>query len=392
MKSNLFTVMKKEFARFFKDPRMVFTTILMPGLLIYVMYSFMGNGFSEMASEDEEEYRICTVNLPQSLKVFQGAEGFDIREIGEDETETVKEEITEGTGADLLVVFPEDFEEAAAAYDVAQTTEPAPNIDIFYNSSETGSYGAYQAMTATLDAVEDAMANKFDVNASDADYELGSEKDMTAMVFAMVLPMLIMVFLFSGCMAITSESIAGEKERGTIATLLVTPLKRRELALGKLLSLSAIGLLSGCSSFLGTLLSLPKLIGFDMDVSIRYSAVDYLWLLVVILSTTIVIVGAISVISTFAKTVKEAGTMVVPLMLLVLLVSIAPMLGGGATGEWYWYLVPIYNSVQCMTGLFSMDYSIVSIAVTAFANIVCAGLLVMLLTKMFGSERIMYNQ
>ena len=50
MKSNIITIMKKEFARFFKARRMVFTTIFMPGILIYVMYTFMGQGMSALYS------------------------------------------------------------------------------------------------------------------------------------------------------------------------------------------------------------------------------------------------------------------------------------------------------------------------------------------------------
>ena len=38
---NVFTIIKKEFARFFKDKRMVIT-VLLPGLLIYLVYSVMG--------------------------------------------------------------------------------------------------------------------------------------------------------------------------------------------------------------------------------------------------------------------------------------------------------------------------------------------------------------
>ena len=47
MKSDLLTIIKKEFARFFGDKRMLATAIL-PGVLIYVMYSFMGSGMSEL--------------------------------------------------------------------------------------------------------------------------------------------------------------------------------------------------------------------------------------------------------------------------------------------------------------------------------------------------------
>lgn len=329
MKSSLLTIMKKEFARFFGDKRMVFTTILMPGLIIYIMYSFMGSGFSQMyETEEDYAYDVRTVDLPQSMAMLKDIDDIDLQEADRDDIDAVKTEIKNET-ADILVVFPEDFDEKVAMYDVTTAAEAAPNIEIYYNSAAVNSGSAYQMMVAIFDQVEASMVNKFDIDAGEGDYDLASEEDMTTMIFAMILPMLVMVFLFSGCLAISSESIAGEKERGTIATLLVTPMKRSELALGKMLSLSVIGLLSGCSSFIGTMLSLPKIVGSEMgEMRITYSAADYLLLLVVILSTTIIIVGAISVISAFAKTVKEAATYVSPLMILVVVISLTSMMGG----------------------------------------------------------------
>ena len=43
MKNSIFTIVKKEFTRFFGDKRLVFTTILMPGIVVYVMYTLVGN-------------------------------------------------------------------------------------------------------------------------------------------------------------------------------------------------------------------------------------------------------------------------------------------------------------------------------------------------------------
>lgn len=77
--------------------------------------------------------------------------------------------------------------------------------------------------------------------------------------------MLMLIFLYSGCMSIAPDSIAGEKERGTLATMLVTPMKRGNLAVGKILSLGTLALLSGLSSFIGTITSLPKMMGGAMD-------------------------------------------------------------------------------------------------------------------------------
>ena len=53
MKKDMLIIIKKEFARFFGDKRVVFTTILMPGLLIYLIYSFMGTGMRKQLDTDD---------------------------------------------------------------------------------------------------------------------------------------------------------------------------------------------------------------------------------------------------------------------------------------------------------------------------------------------------
>ena len=86
---------------------------------------------------------------------------------------------------------------------------------------------------------------------------------------------LLLIFVISGAMSITPESVAGEKERGTIATILVTPVRRSYVAIGKILALSAFSLIGATSSFLGTVLSLPKLMGLpDVNLFDLYSFGD----------------------------------------------------------------------------------------------------------------------
>ena len=392
MKSDLLTIIKKELTRFFGDKRMLMTA-LMPGLLIYAMYSVMGEGFSSINTvEDDYNYKIQVVDMPQALVSLKEMEGLEITEITSADIEDTKNLVKEGE-QDLLVVFPADFDEQLLTYDVTTATTPAPNVEIYYNSAETASGEAYSVITAVLDQLENSLANKFDICAGEKDYDMATEEDISMMIVSMILPMLVMTFIFTGCMSASAESIAGEKERGTIATLLVTPMNRRDLALGKLISLSIIGLLSGCSSFIGTMLSLPKLMGgSEMDsLKLSYEAKDYAVLLAVILTTTLVIVGLISIISAFAKSVKEASTYCTPLMMATMMLSFSTMLGVATADQWYLYLIPLYNTVQCMGGIFNMDYSMMPIIVTLASNVVYAGGLVLVLTKMFNSERIMYT-
>ncbi len=393
MKKDMMTIIRKEFARFFKDKRMIFTTVLMPGLLIYLIYSFMGQGMmKEFMTDDEYVAKAYVQNMPKELSPMFDELSAEWTTVSQAELEDVKGLIQEKE-ADVLVVFPENFIAEVDAYDVAGG-QSAPNVEIYYNSTESESQKIYSIITEMLNNYEASMANKLDVNAGDVSYDLASKKDVTGQMFAMLLPMLLMSFMFSGCISVAPESIAGEKERGTIATLLVTPMKRSALALGKIISLSCIALLAGVSSFAGTMLSLPKLMGGEesgMDTSV-YVLSDYLLLLGVILTTVLVMVSLISIISAFAKSIKEAGTMVSPLMILVMLVGLSPMFGGDAEKNLGVFCIPIYNSVQCMHAIFSFTYQPVQVVVTIIVNVVFAGLMAWALTRMFNSEKVMFSK
>lgn len=391
--NSILTIMKKELARFFGDKRLVLSTVIMPGFMVYVIYSFMGSTIMDKFSADENYIpKVYVQNMPGSL---QGALESAIPATWEAQDASLDvdaaKQLIQDKELDALVVFPQNFEEQVAEYDVT-TGRDAPNVRIYYNSADMGSSAFRSTLADYMDAFEASMANKLDVNAGEEKYDCASDKDMTGQVFSMMLPMLLMIFLFSGCMSVAPESIAGEKERGTIATLLVTPMKRSSLALGKVFSLSIIALLSGISSFTGTFLSLPKLMGgaeLGLDSSV-YSITDFALLLGIVLSTVLVLVSVISVISAMSKSVKEAGTAVSPLMLLVMFMSLMPMFAGDGSKRLFVFFIPLYNSVNCMNGIFSFAYEPIQVLVTMGVNLITMGVLIYVLTKLFDSEKVMF--
>ena len=392
MKTDMLTIIRKEFARFFKDKNLVLTTILLPGVLIYLIYTFMGNGMMKEFMTDEDYVAKAYVqNLPDELAPAFEQLSAEWTVVSDAEIEDTKALIADKE-ADVLIVFPADFSAKVAAYDVTGG-ETAPNVEIYFNSTETESSNLKGILVEILDQYEASMINKFDVNAGDGVYNLASEKDMTGQIFAMLLPMLLMTFMFSGCMSVAPEAIAGEKERGTIATLLVTPMKRSALALGKVISLSCIALLSGLSSFVGTMLSMPNLMGTTESVNASvYVITDYLMLLGIILTTVLVMVALISIISAIAKSIKEAGTAVSPLMIIVMVISLVPMFGGDGEKSLAMFFKPIYNSVLCIHGIFSFTYQPVWIVITILMNLIYAGVLSWVLTKLFNSEKVMFSK
>lgn len=386
---NILTVIKKEFSRFFRDKRLVLSLIL-PGVLIYFIYSFLGDGILSNVGGTDENYvcQVYTVNMPDAFKTpFESLEKMQLHEISADEADEHRQAVADQK-EDLLVVFPENFEEDYNAV-LAGTSTELPRVNVYYNTVRTEGTQAYTLFAGVLSVFQQQVTPYFLSDVQD----LASEKDMTGMIFSMIAPMLVLMFLFSGCMAVAPESIAGEKERGTLATMLVTPVRRSHIAAGKIIALSTLSLLSGLCSFLGIILSLPKLMGAAGSLSAAvYTIGDYAMLLGIVLSSVLVIVALVSVVSAFAKSVKEATAMIGPLMILVMLLGVSTMFSSGSTGSYLWYLIPLYNSARAMNGVFSFAASPVAVLITVVINVVAAMGLALLLAKMFDSEKIMFNK
>jgi len=373
---------------------MIMMTIL-PAVLIYVVYSFMGTMMANVLAPDEDHKpRIYAINPPDSITQIAQNAGVSIISTHTNEAEGLKEMIIQRE-ADILVIFPPDFDALVEDYDVQTATGPAPNIEIYFISTEPNSHGIYTQIVAMLDMYEASLANKFDINRDISNADLASAEDISANIISTLMPMLLMIFLYSGCMGLALESITGEKERGTLATLLVSPLKRSQLAIGKILSLAALSFLSGSITAGATILSLPKLMGGGAEAMIDaniYSITDYALLALVILTVLLLMTAMLSIVSAFCKTVKEAGQAAMPLMIIVMLVGVSGMFGGGAHVEPIYYMIPLYGSVQSMSGIFSLEYSTLNIIIASVCSLVYACLGGFILAKMFNSEKIMFSR
>ena len=384
MKSNTLTIIKKEFARFFGDRQLLFTTVIMPGLLIYIIYSLMGSGIQKMITEGADEVVVLQVeNMPESLAPVLGSLDSSIvvthKAIADEDIKQLEDKDINA----VLLRFPEGFDNMVAG---GPAGDSIPSVDIYFNSTNNAA--------ARVNMVISTMLNNYGRPFTVSELDQASDESIGAMIWSKILPMLIIMMLFSGVMAIAPSSIAGEKERGTIATLLVTPMRRNELAFGKIVSLSGIALLSGISSFIGIALSLPKMVGMEggADLGFHYTSADYFALLLVILASVLIMASAVSLLSALAKDVKNAGTMVTPFMLVVMLAGLLPMFQNGASDSLLVYLIPFYNSIEVMTAVFSHEMQWSAVFVTLVSDVAYTGIAVWGLTRMFNSEKIMFSK
>ena len=375
---NVWTIVKKELKRFFTDRRMLLALFL-PGIIIYLIYSLMGDFIGgAMATEEDYSYKIAVVETTEDMEFVFNQVSIKYDKIEFESEDDAKESFANGK-VDLVIYYQKGENGNKDTYEV------------LYSSASVKSATAYTEFVPILSAISAEIKPIFNLIATDT----ATEEDVSMFALKMVLPMLIMTMLLSGCLAVAPESIAGEKERGTIATLLVTPIKRSFIAIGKVIALSITALSSAIVSFLGLVFSLPKLAssagGMEMSLNFNFSFLDYLSLFVVILVTVMSFTIILSIISTFAKSVKEATSYALPVMILVIVIGLSGMLIGETTSE-LMCLIPIYSTVQCISAVFSQTITPLMVIFTVVSDLVLIGVGVYVMTKLFSSERVMFSK
>ena len=386
--NNIFTILKKELKKFFTDKRLLISLFL-PGILIFIIYSTMGSIFSNIFNPNDnynyivyvdnqaEEFKIINTNCPYKLEIKY------YNNLSNEEKNNIKEEI-KNEKVDLLICYDNNFSNEI-------NNGNKPNVEIYYSSTSTTSSTIYNYYFEILNKNSMIINYNYYVNQNnDINYDLSTDEDKSKAIITMVLPFVLVIMLFTGCMNVTTESIAGEKERGTISTLLVTPVKRSEIALGKILSLSITSIVSSITSFLGLSLSLPKLLQGSNDVNLSmYGFNTYIYVLIIIVIITIFFTTLLSIVSCFSKTIKEANQYATPLMFLIMAISGASYFI--SNNSWYLCLIPILNCINCLSEILSLNFNLLNFLITIISNLVYISLGVFVVTKMFNNEKVMFN-
>ena len=403
---NIKTIFLKELKRYFTEPRML-AALYLPGIIIFLVYSLMGkfvtSAFSPTSQIPQDyTYRIVATNnnvtsdsdapllfenLNQYIALSEKTNKTDYHYISLDEVDEYKDAIKDHQ-YDVLVVFEDKFDESI----YQEGSEKKVNISLFYDGSSQNATYLYTLLSSLL---TESYTN-YTVNLENGafiDANLSTENYPFKNVMSFVIPLVTISLLFSTVISICPEAIAGEKERGTLASLLMTPMKRTELVIGKISALSIVSLSSGLVSFLGLVISLPNLYGGGMTLGSLFSPASFIMLLLLILTTLCVFVTLGLVISAFSKSIKEAGSYLTPIMTILMVASIIPF-SIDMSGIGYAF-IPLLNIVSSMNLLIretNLDLLLPYISITAVMNIVLSGVLIFITAKLFNSEKIMFQR
>ncbi|MGM9813707.1 MAG: ABC transporter permease [Candidatus Enteromonas sp.] len=397
---NFRTILGKEFRRVFTDYRM-YLALFLPGFLIFFVYTIIGNVVSDTIvnrTYEEVTYRVAYSDnhgsiLPNGEPLLLNAitsyvnasetekgckvesESFPVSELSSYQDKLINGEF------DIVIAFDDNFEALVAASSAVH-----PNISIYYNGNSDNATHLYQVVSSIVPT----LYNTYTVNMENGEYidpNISSGDSTARQVMSMIFPMVTITLLLSSVMSLCPESIAGEKERGTLTSLLITPTRRSDIVLAKITCLSVTSLLSGLVSFLGVALSLPKMMN---GLSFTFPIETIIALFFLILSVLIFFVLIASLVSVLAKSVKEATGYLGPLMGVLIFLCILPSIADmSALG---WAFVPLLNIATSMSLLItSPATSVVFFVCTILSNLVYSGLLLLAISKLFNNEKVVYS-
>ena len=405
----ILNIVKKELDKIFKNPRLIFSTFIMPGLMIFLIYSTMGTlATDEVDKVTSEKSIIYLVNSPNAfeeiIEVYNEVypnghqsninaefKRFSIDEISE---EKLEEKLKEGI-CHAYIIFDKDFDSLLEAR-LKDQKAPLPKANCYMLSTSTMSNVAYQKVTTLLTVLKEAKINATygDITIfQDLSTDLAGEEEQSSLMLGMILPMFLMIFVFAGGLSVGADAIAGEKERGTIATLMMAPISKNEIVLGKVVSAIIITIISAIGSFIGVALSLPNAKDvFGGANFTSFSAGTFGGLFVLIMSTALIAVTLFLIASTISKSIKEATAYSMPFYIISMVISVSTMFMERLPLEVWKYIIPIYNLSLGMKGILIGDLTISYLLIIVISNFIYFILGVLLMSKLFKNEKIMFSK
>lgn len=392
----------KEMARIFRDRKMVFAVFLLPVLIMVVLLSVINNLQGKMQDDIEEHQAVIWIqNEPESFQSFLKESGIScsVRTAEESDADQVKNEILNGK-ADLYLVFPAEFDRVISGY---QEGDEIPDIHTYYNPSENYSSQAYQTIsTGLLESYRQSLlaarvgtqdaVTVFTVNKDNDGVRIQDQEKASGQALGMMLPYFITLLLFAGAMGIGTDMIAGEKERGTMASLLVAPVKRSSIVLGKVFALMTVSGISSLIYVAGMVICMPLMMdsmsGLEDALNLKLDPVQILMLGCLLIAIAFLYAAVVALISVFAKTTKEASTYIMPVYMVVLVIGLLTMFRTG-DGNPYDYYIPFYNSAVALQSILSHELSVFHFAVTLAETLVLGGILTVLIARAFSNEKVM---
>ncbi len=411
-------LMKKELLDVFRDKKTVIMMLVIPVILYPAIFIGALQVSAAISSRmDERTYKIavCAEDDNALYHRLLLEKSSASPENMTDVSESNVDDETADESYNLEIINAEKITDYAAALENGEIDAyitGAPNdgkmcYDIYYLSSEANSEHAKGIILKIFEEyAKELTKDKLDALGLDAhailapvsfeEKDTASSEQSLGSILGAILPFMLVISLLMGTMYPAIDTTAGERERGTLETMLTLPITNRELIVSKFLTVAAIGIISAFMNILsmgGIAFYMYKLVDMQTDVQAldvtKFLPAIFVGILAV-LAFSLLISAATMCVTSFAKSYKEANNYITPLMLVVMLtgyigfipdVELTPTMA----------MMLVANICLLIKNMlvFKIDY--MTVAIVLLSNIAYAVFAILFLSRIYDSESILFG-
>lgn len=382
MKSNLFNILKKELRELFRDKKSLAMMLVIP-IFIPLLVLGMSALFDMQTNKDIKEYNKIgfTYELTQEEKNIAEQMDIEIIKGNEDELKQKYDNgeinlyITKEDNKYILNTGSSDND----TYAISLTQAYFDTLKQYLQTNYLNSKNVNPQEVLNIITVEE---NIFEENNFFTNY-------ITNYAFLFI----IMAITVSATYPAT-DTTAGEKERGTLETLLTFPIRSKDIIVGKFLSVSISSVITGLISLVLAIISLAlagNMFSIYEGVNIMLSGASLIFAIIVIIAYSFFISGLCIAIASTSKTFKEAQSALTPLTFISFFPGmIAFMVGIESTP--ILSIVPFLNFTLIFTDVSNGNINLLNIALMTISTICYITFILRLIIKQYKSENVLFSK
>jgi sodium transport system permease protein len=331
---NILIIAKKEITDLLRDKRTLMTMIIIPVLVFPIIMGITGKiTSSNIKKEQEKVLKIGIVQSPNSSTIQQLFDGRQDIKFSLFHNASQFESLIQQDSIDGALLASDSLPESIAAMKSAQIT-------LLYKSAN---WGVKERTMTVLEGYKNTLMNerlaKLNINRQSIDpveikiQDVSSVREKIGQSIGGMIPYILIIFSFIGCMYPAIDLFTNEKERGTLETILVTPVKRLEILFGKMIVVALTGLISAVLSLIGLSVGL-KQFSSDLPEDIMGTLMNFIepsnaiMLIAMLVPLLIFFASLLTMVTTYAKSYKEAQSIISPMMIIIIMPAVIGMMPG----------------------------------------------------------------
>ncbi len=341
----MLTVMRKELRDFTRDRRTLLLTLLVAPLLYPVIFLGMGK-LSELRKETQLdkplELPVVGIERAPNLIAYLAGNGINAKAAPADiearirsQQEDVALAIDPGFASDWRAGKPAKVE---IVTDTTRRNADVPAARVREALNQYGqTVGSLRLLARGINPMVAAPLNT-------GTRDLATPEAKSGMFMTILLPMILTIFAFIGGSHLAMDTTAGERERQSLEPLLATPASRGALVSGKMAAAALLGIVSMLLILLSFKASASLATGATVSLDVSFAAMGKL--LLILLPLVLIGTALLTCLAAAAKSMKEAQSHIIWLMMLPMLPAYALMAYPIKDTALWQYAVPFLSQNQ----------------------------------------------